>query len=165
MGATIDRDAENYLVQAIGDDLWRMSQEIKKLANYNKRITLKITEEFVPSAIDDNIFNFTDALSQKNSALALKLLADQLESGANEFFLITMLARQIKILLQVKETKGQGLDLHPFVIKKSMQQVNKFSIQELKNLYSKLIEIDSKIKTSQVEPRMLLDLFVMEACQ
>ena len=165
LGGTIDRDAENYLVQAIGDDLWRMSQEINKLVNFNKRVNLQMVEEFVPSALDDNIFNFTDALSQKNSSLALKLLHDQLKSGANEFFLITMIARQIKILLQVKETKGQGLDLHPFVIKKALVQINKFSSNQLKSLLNKLIDIDLKIKTSQAEPRVLLDLFVLEVCR
>ncbi|MBU0671192.1 MAG: DNA polymerase III subunit delta [Patescibacteria group bacterium] len=165
LGATIDRDAENYFVQAIGDDLWQMSNELKKLANFNKRIDLKTVEEFVPSAVDDNIFNFTDALSQKNSAMALKLLHDQFKSGANEFFLLTMIARQIKILLQVKETNGQGLDLHPFVIKKSLTQINKFELNDLRKLLDKLVDIDLKMKTSQGEPRMLLDLFVVEACR
>ncbi|MBU0732158.1 DNA polymerase III subunit delta [Patescibacteria group bacterium] len=165
LGGTIDKDAENYLVQAVGDDLWRMSQEIAKLVNYDKRVTLKITEEFVPSAVDDNIFNFTDAIANKNAALALKLLHDQIKSGANEFYLLTMIARQVKILLQVKETNGEGLDLHPFVIKKAAQQVGKFSAEDLKKLYNKLVDIDLKIKTSQAEPGTLLDLFVMEACE
>lgn len=164
-GASIDSDAVSYLVEAVGNDLWRLNNEIEKLINYNKRITQKNCDLFIDSPLDENIFNFMDALSQKNQKKALALLHDQLDSGANEFYLLTMLARQIKILLQVKETKGQNLALHPFVIKKALAQVDKFSAVDLKKSFSLLTEIDAKLKSSRGTPALLLDLFVIKMCK
>ena len=76
---------------------------------------------FVTSPLDDNIFHFTDALSARNAATALHLLHDQLESGANPFYIVTMLSRQITILLQVKAGGAAASKLHPYVQKKSAQ--------------------------------------------
>lgn len=162
--ALIDSDAINYLVESIGSDLWRLNNELNKLTNYAKHITLKDADLFIDSPIDDNIFNFTDAISSKDAKRALKLLRDQLDSGANEFMLLSMLARQIKILLQVKETNGQNLDLHPFVVKKALSQINKYSLASLKKLFSQLAIVDYKLKNSQGSPRLLLDLFTVEMC-
>lgn len=163
--ALIDNDAVNYLVEAIGDDLWLLNNELNILSSYTKKITQKDAELFITSPLDENIFNFMDALSAKNTPLAIKLLHDQLDSGANEFYLLTMLFRQIKILIQVKETNGQGLALHPFVIKKSLNQVKKFSLEKLKKLFAELTAIDQKLKSSQGSPAVLLDLFVVRMCQ
>jgi len=164
-GAVIDSEAVRYLGEAVGSDLWRMDNEIKKLTSYAKRITIKEADLFIDSPLDDNIFNFMDALSNKNARQAIKLLHDQLDAGANEFYLLTMLSRQIKILLQIKETNGKGLDLHPFVIKKTLPQSKKFSMEILKKLYSKLTEIDKGLKSSQCLPQLYLDMFVVEMCE
>jgi len=163
-GATIESAAINYLVESIGSDLWRLNNELNKLINYSNKITLRDADLFIDSPIDDNIFNFTDAISSKDAKRALKLLHDQLDSGANEFMLLSMLARQIKILLQVKETNGQNLDLHPFVIRKALNQINKYSLESLKKLFAQLTIIDYKLKNSQGSPRLLLDLFTVEMC-
>lgn len=162
--AVIASDAINYLVEAIGSDLWRMNNELNKLTNYTKKITLRDVDLFIDSPIDDNIFNFTDAISSKDVQRALKLLHDQLDSGANEFMLLSMLARQIKILIQVKSTNGQNLDMHPFVIRKTLNQINKYSLPSLKKLFAQLTIIDQKLKNSQGSPRLLLDLFTVEMC-
>jgi len=162
---TISSEAINYLVDAVGDDLWYLNNELDKLANYKKNITIAEAQLFVDSPQDDNIFNLMDALSQKDAKKSLRLLHDQLDTGANEFYLLTMLARQIKILLQVKETNGQGLALHPFVIKKSLAQVNKFSLAQLKKLYGQITIIDQKLKSSGIKPNLLFDLFVVEMCK
>lgn len=163
--AFIENDAVRYLQEAVGNDLWRMHNEIEKLTSFTERITIKEVEIFLDSPLDDNIFDFTDALSNKDARKALKLLHDQIDSGANEFYLLTMLARQIKILLQIKETNGKGLDLHPFVIKKAMPQSNKFSLERLKELFSELTKIDFKLKNSQGSPKLLLDMFVVNMCK
>lgn len=162
---TISSEAVNYLVEAVGDDLWRLHNELDKLANYKKNITITDAQLFIDSPLDDNIFNLMDALSQKDAKNSMRLLHDQLDVGANEFYLLTMLARQIKILLQVKETNGQGLALHPFVIKKSLAQVNKFSLAQLKKLYGQIMIIDQKLKSSGGKPNLLFDLFVVEMCK
>lgn len=160
----LNKDAGQYLLQVFKDDLWSLNNAVDKLSNYTQTITIKEVKEMVPAAVEENIFDFTDALSAKDAKRALKLLHDQLELGASEFYLLAMLARQIKILWQVKESGGKGLDLHPFVIQKAMPQAAKFSTQKLQQLYTKLLEIDLKLKSSKIKPETLLDLWVIDAC-
>ncbi len=160
----LNRDAGQYLLDVFKDDLWSLNNAVDKLSNYTDKITLEDVKEMVPTANEENIFDFTDALSAKDAKRALKLLHDQLELGANEFYLLSMLSRQIKILWQVKESGGKGLDLHPFVIQKATPQAAKFSTKKLQSLYTKLLDIDLKFKSSKIKPETLLDLWVIEAC-
>ncbi|MFH1426884.1 MAG: DNA polymerase III subunit delta [Candidatus Kerfeldbacteria bacterium] len=164
-GATIEPRALEHLASAIGNDLWRMNNEIKKLSGQSSTITEQMVEASVDKALDENIFHLTDALGARNAKLASSLLEQQFELGANEQYLITMLARQIAILLKVKQTNGKGLKLHPFVIKKSLVQSQQFEEQRLLDLYWRLLEIDEELKTTTTNAKALLDVFVLDACK
>ncbi len=163
-GARIDAAAVDHLSASIGNDLWRQSLEIKKLASYTDNITSDVVAEFVDKAIDENIFHLTDALGTRNCKQASSLLQQQHELGANPQYLITMLARQVANLLKVKKTDGKGLQMHPYVKEKSLEQSKHFSEQDLNTLYWRLLEIDQQLKTSAADPKVLLDLFILEAC-
>lgn len=160
----LTREAGEYLLQVFKDDLWSLNNAVDILANYSKKIALAEVQQMVPPALADNIFDFTDALSQKDAPRALKLLHHQIELEANPFYLLSMLARQIKILWQVKQTQGQGLNLHPFVLKKALAQGQKFSLLKLSKLYSQLLELDARLKSTKINPETLLDLWIIEAC-
>lgn len=164
LGGTLAPDAESYLIQVFGDDLWSLNNAVKVLISYAPQITLANVKTMVPEPLEENIFALADALSLKQTGLALKLLHDQLAKGANEFYLISMLARQIRILWQVKKSHGQGLDLHPFVLQKTLLQVKNFSLPQLENLYTKLVDLDLKLKTTALAAKLLLDLWIIEAC-
>jgi DNA polymerase-3 subunit delta len=124
----------------------------------------------VKGKFDDNIFNFVDAIAAKNKKLAHHLLTDQLNSGANESYLLAMLIRQFRILLQVKSlTEGQRivasvvaseLKIHPFVAQKALYQIKNFSENKLKEIYSQLLAADAKIKTNLADTKVLFDLLL-----
>jgi len=174
-GGRIEPVALDLLLALVGQDLWQMNNEIEKLVNYkkNKVINKEDVSLFVKTKYDTDIFKLTDALAEKKKKLALKLIHDQIESGENELYLLAMLSRLFRILVQVKEvaleesnyyTIANRLNLHPFVAKKSLAQVSNFTFQELKNIYKNLLDIDLKIKTSQSNPRVLFDLFILKLC-
>ncbi|MFA5070362.1 MAG: DNA polymerase III subunit delta [Patescibacteria group bacterium] len=169
-------DAFELLIVLVGSDLWEMVNEIEKLVNFKngKIITKEEVGEFVKAGFDTDIFKLSDALAERRLKVALKLIHDQIESGENVLYLLTMLTRQFRILLLVKETSKEEnntyavasrLGLHPFVCQKALSQVKNFSLTELKNIYQKLLEIDIKIKTSQAEPKVLFDMFIFEVCK
>lgn len=163
-GATIEPAAVDQLAAAVGNDLWQMSFEIKKMCFYTKKIDPQVVAEFVSAALDENIFHLTDALGARDARAATKLLEEQWELGANAQYLVTMLARQIGVIYKVRESGGHGLKLHPYVVNKAQQQARRFGREELRHLHTRLVEIDHYIKTHAVEPRVLLDMFMVEAC-
>ena len=174
-GGKIESQAVEALAAGLGPELWAVSHEIDKLIAFvgNKKIEEKDIEESAKLKIDDNIFHFTDALAGKRKAQGLQLIRDQFNQGANALYLLKMITRQYRILIMIadllerKMTSRQiatRLSLHPYVIEKSLSQVRKYSLKELKEIYKKLLEIDYKIKTSQATPEVLFDLFISEVC-
>lgn len=161
-GVKIDPAANHYLVNAIGQDLWRMHSVLEQLVHYSTDVTLAAAELFVISPLDDNIFHFTDALSERNASLALRLLHDQLDSGANPFYILTMLSRQILILLQMKAGGEAASKLHPYVQKKASQHAERFSSVQLTNMFNKITQVDEQLKTTSLEPVVVLDKLVAE---
>ncbi|MDP3970454.1 MAG: DNA polymerase III subunit delta [bacterium] len=162
---TITTDALAYIVQAVGNDLWTLHQAVEQLTHYTTHITLENVSLFVSSPINDNIFHFTDAISEKNTARALELLHDQISAGANEFYLLSMIARQLSILIEIKETDGKGSSLHPYVIKKSRKHAQRFNLDQLVDLHEQILNIDYLLKSSKQSSSLLLDKFVVEATQ
>jgi DNA polymerase-3 subunit delta len=162
-GRKIENQAIDLLTSSVGSDLWQMKNEIDKLISYkqNKIITSDDINLLVKSKIDENIFNLVDALGTKNKKLALKLLNDQLENKTPWTYLIAMIIRQFRILLQVKSSVP-NLSFHPFVLRKAQAQAQNYSLEELKNIYQRLLKIDVQLKTSQIDPRVLFDLFIVK---
>ena len=169
----IDSGVLEKLIEYIGNDLWRMSNEIKKLASFknNKRVRVEDVELLVRSKIETDIFKTIDAIAEKNKKQALKLLHKHLEKGDSPLYLLSMINYQFRNLLIVKDfiEKHKPYDvilkksgLHPFVVKKTYYQSQKFTFQELKKIYQKIFKVDLDIKTGRIQPEIALDLLITE---
>ena len=82
-----------------------------------------------------------------------------------------MIIRQFRILIQVKEaSQRQGnnnliakeLEIHPFVVQKTVAQTSKYTFEELQKIYNNLQEIDLKLKTSKISPEVLFTRFLFK---
>ena len=160
-GVKIENRAVDELAAMVGNDLEALVLEINKLKAYcnDKIIATDNVKKLVNAKFDENIFNLVDALGQKNQKLALKLTADQLNSGNHELMILKMIIRQFKILLQVKNS-GPNIKMHPFVLQKAKNQANNFSHNRLKWIYQELIELEIKMKSGYKNPELLFDLFI-----
>lgn len=150
----INAPAASLLITLSGGDLWLLASEIKKLSFRQKEkkiIDLEDIEEMVSGIYSDDIFALTDALSTKNKPLATKLLEEQYAAGLGAEYIIVMLVRQFKILLQIRSALDINLSpaeisnkikLHPYVIKKGLAQAHNFKASDLKNYLNTLIHLD-----------------------
>ncbi len=174
-GAKLEKTVLPLLAATVGNDLWQMSNEIDKLINFcqDKIITGQNIENLVKAKYDDDIFKLVDALGNKNKKQALKLISDQLNLGSNEMYLLSMLIRQFRILLLIKDLQKENsnitkdkiakeLQIHPFVAQKALWQVKNFTFEQLKAIYQMLLDIDFKIKTSATKPKLLFDMFIAQ---
>jgi DNA polymerase-3 subunit delta len=172
-GSQISKMNADILASKSDGNLWALSQEIEKLTAlaHGEEINKEQLAESSLVKVEDNIFNLTDAIGNKNTKLALKLLHESLEVGANEIYLLTMIVRQFRILIQTKAAIESGesnsrviateLGLHPFVVQKAMAQTVKYSMEQLKVMYKKLLEIDLKLKSGG-DGETLLEMLVVE---
>ncbi len=159
---SVQPNAVTSLVASYGSDLWSMAHTIDQLSHFTTTVSAEVVQQFVPSPLDNNIFHLSDALAERNSKRALQLLHEQLASGANPFYILTMLARQLTILIQVKEPSAKLDQLHPYVLKKAQQHAQGFSLAHLLKLHQAVVHLDVQFKTSTVTPELLFDQFILQ---
>ncbi len=174
-GGAIEGAAAGRLAEIVGPDLWLASNEIEKLVHVRRGnpITVADVDADLTGKVEANIFGFTDALSRKDARAALNELERHFGNGANELYLLTMIARQIRILLGIADiakeepnpaTIARRLNLHPFVVKKGLAQIRTFSSSELLRAHDEITAIDHRLKNSRDNPKALLELFVLRLC-
>lgn len=169
----IDEEAIKELASLLGNDLWVISSEIKKLIAYadDERILKSMVNNLVQGIFDDSIFSLVDAIGQRNKQKSLMLLNQQLTSGHHEMYILSMLVRQFRIILGVKEMAMQQktkkeislfLGVHPFVVQKSISQARNYSFEQLHNIYHMLLGIDVKFKRGVLKEKgpILLELLM-----
>ncbi len=173
-GGRIEPRAVNLLATFVGNDLRLLDQEIEKLLTYvgEERPVAKGDVELLVSYVREaDIFEMVDALGRRDVRRAMELLHRLLEDGQHPLYLLHMITRQFRILLQIKELLAKGtsreditalLSLHPYVAQKMMRQAPSFSIAELEAIYHRLLELDVAVKTGEMQEPLALSLFVAE---
>lgn len=139
-----------------GPDSWALRQEIEKLANYApEEIMPKDVQALVVPPVNENIFAITDAYGEKNHVRAFSLLYKNLNDGSDEHFIFSMLVYQFRNLLSVKSLEKSAVPfeeiikksgLHPYVARKTLVQSKKFDLDELKQKFLQLAQIEIMTK-------------------
>ena len=169
----VSKEALSKLIEFVGSDLWRLSNEVEKLANYKKggQVSPEDVKLLVKPDLETDIFDTIDAFALKNNQKSLSLIQEHLDQGDSPLYILGMINYQLRNLLIVKNLYQQGkppsaikkeTDLHSYVVKKTLDQSKKFSLQEIKKIYHQLLEVDLNIKTGKVDKKPALKSFVAE---
>ncbi|MEA2088403.1 MAG: DNA polymerase III subunit delta [Patescibacteria group bacterium] len=168
----IDSEAINSLISLVGNDLWQISNELDKLSAYKEKdISAEDVKEIVSNQFNETIFGLIDAIVSKNKKLSFQLLSKHFMAGAEPSFLLTMLIRQFKMIIRTKDLLEKNpnanlaieLKAHPFVAQKVKIQATKYSLLELKNIYSHLLAIDIKLKQGYSNHKLLFSDFILNS--
>lgn len=157
----ISEGALEKLIEYVGSDLWRMENEVMKLVNYSKNISEKNVDLLIHPSHETNIFDTIDAIAVKDKKKAINLIKSHIEKGESAIYILAMIASQIRNILSVKNGGGQS-GMHPFVFRKSTSQARNFSLEELKNIYARITQLDSEIKVGKIEQDIALDVLISE---
>lgn len=145
------------LIDIVGNDTWALTNEIEKLASYKQtgEITTEDIKLLVSSKTDLSIFELIEAISSKNNKKALELLYQELGTGRDPYYILTMVIHQFRNLLVIKDLANRGFaqieivkksGFHPFVVKKIMAQIINYDVVNLKASYSKLLNLEVSSK-------------------
>lgn len=170
-GGTIAPDALRELCDRVGSDLWQMDNEIAKLVAYagGGAVTPAMVDELVRATFEGEIFALIDAVSRKEAAKAIRLLQEERWSGANDFQIFSMLARQVRILLGARvmldedprassHQLADDMGVHPFVAQKALQQAAKFTLADLRRTHELLFRYDAGMKSGMLDAELAVDL-------
>jgi DNA polymerase-3 subunit delta len=172
-GGTISHEAVMALAVLVGNDLRLLDQEIEKLLLYanGRQVNSEDVQALVSQAREASIFDLVDCVGRRQTDRALNLLHRLLDEGEAPLYLLAMLARQIRILIQVSELRAKGLSqpeivdrlqLHPYVVEKSLAQASNFDMAQLEAAHQRLTNTDWAIKTGRLDQVLALDLLVTD---
>jgi DNA polymerase-3 subunit delta len=173
LGGKIEEKAIQKLISFVGNELWRMSEEIKKLIAYKKgeEIKEKDVEILVSPNLELDVFKIIDAIFRKDKKIALKFIHSYLKKGEKPNFLFLMIKHQMRNLIEIKDLIERNekfyqirkrTELNPFVLEKILKTIQKFKLEELKKIYQRIFNLDLAIKTGRVEPKLALEFFLFQ---
>ena len=171
---SIETSVIRKLIDYTSNDSWALANEISKLANYSGGGAVKEADInlLISPKISSNIFEFIDALAQKNKERSFELLYKELKSGRDTNYILTMIIYQFRNLLSVKDLSLRNMNintiakkagLHPYVARKTYSCAQKFTEEDLKKIYCKLLELDIRSKTGLTEPSLALNSFTLSS--
>jgi len=170
----INHSLIEFLIDRVGNDLYILNQEIKKIKTY-KDEDLFITEDDIlvltHKNINTDIFYLIDNIVSNNKEKALESYYEMLKLGEEPIKIIVMVANQFRLIYQVKELYKKGyreydimdiLEQKQYSIRKASERINKFTSNQLLNYLNKLSELDINIKSGLIDKSIGLELFILE---
>ncbi len=173
-GAQVTRDAVARIAWLAGSDIRLLDQEIQKLALYtaDREVTRSDVEMMVQESRQVNIFSTIDAILERRPAVAMKQLYSLLSDGISVQNIITMLARQVRLLILAIELRHQGIDqeeignriglTNRYALEKTIRQSHSFGGDQLANIMRRLLATDLMVKRGKMSDRLAVEILVGE---
>ncbi len=163
--------ATRLLFAECGDDLYRLENEVRKIAFMKGEGIVEENElrELVKFSLGGTVFEALDALSSGNRSRAIFLFERELSKGEDSFKILGSCAWQARLLLLVREAYDRGerqpaiiakaTGMKEFSIRKTLGMIGKLPMDRLRDALHLLSECDVKIKTGQMKPELALTMF------
>lgn len=174
---TLTPQAAAFLVDQAGTDLHTLDRELEKAALYTggkDKIELDDLRQTVSSVRSYTVFEMLRYVIQCRSGQALVSLGNLIDSGEHPLGILALLARQIRLLWQVKEGLGRGMSqaeiaqaikLHPYAVKEYAGEAPNITEAELRRAHSGLVEADLAIKSSAAAPVTIMEALILSLCR
>ena len=166
-GKNLTLPAAQRLVEMVGDNLAELSQELEKLVLYagpEPSLAPALVTQLASHSRTYNIFALVEALGGPEFHQRLASLGQLLDLGEQPAKILGMLARQVRLLIRVKEASGdhpaelaRSLKLPQWSLKRLTQQAARFSDKSLRAHLALLHQVDYHLKTSTGNPRLWLE--------
>ena len=174
---TLESGVIKLLVEYCKNDITKIENECKKLKTFNfetKKISKSDIEELVIEKLGDEqelTFSFSRSLAEKNKKEALRKYKELLDYQIEPIAIVGLLASQIRIIYQVKTLSNQNLSPYDIAkmlgeksdyrVKKTKELIRYYSEQELLDLMKTLSDMDIQMKTTDIDPNSLIELFIL----
>lgn len=107
-----------------------------------------------------NIFNLIDAIFSKKRDSSYTELSKLMKDQIPPFEILSMIFYGLRTVSSAKFGSPSYKKMHDFVKRKASSQSDKFSDQELRNIFEKLRKLDMKSKLSEVDEELLVPLAI-----
>jgi DNA polymerase III delta subunit len=166
--ATIERSAATRLLELAGEDQWRLSNEVAKLAAHSSSITTASVDMLVEESHTETIFNLVEAMTAGRVETALRLYRQLRADGQHEVYILSMVIWQLRNLLLAKAAGAtsppqlaKAAAMSPFVAGKMLSKRHLFSEDQLKTAFLQAVDTDYQIKSGAGVPDVLVEQLIL----
>ena len=164
--------AVEFLVMMSKGNMWKLNGEIDVLVNFKNEgaINQADIELLCRGEAESKIFDLIDAIGEGNRDLAIRTKTKLINQGENEFMIFSMILGQMRNMIKVLQCQRKGIKseqeisdetgVHPFVVKKTIRQVQNFSYAKLAKLFDEASKIDVGAKNGELLMNDALDVFI-----
>lgn len=169
-GCEIDEEALRLFLSRMPNNLLEISQEVQKLCLYTKHITTQTVDLLVSKQIEENVFELTQAILNKETARSFRIYKDLIMNNEEPVKLIVLIGNAMRLLYQVKllDRKGyndkeiaQMLSIKSGRLWYIRRDSRNFDLKELLVCIDELSQLDIAIKTGKIDKYKGLELFLM----
>ncbi|NQX65345.1 DNA polymerase III subunit delta [Paenibacillus alba] len=173
LGFAFAKEAADQLILYTGGNLQSLSAEIEKISLYvgvGAEASVHVVDELVARSTEQNVFILIEDIVNVRLERAFVILEELLKQREEPIKIASLIARQFRIMLQVKELSKQGysqqqmasqIGLHPFAVKVAEGQARRYDIQKLSAIMSQLADLDYQMKTGKIDKVLGLELFLL----
>ena len=170
----LETGAVNDLAEFVGDELRQLDQELTKLADYagTRTVTREDVRKLVAATRAASVFDLVDTLGLGDAPVAGRLMQHALDLDSEPpLRLMAMIARQFRLLIQVKTLQAQGarppemartLNLGEWMVPRYVNQANRHSFARLERAMERILAADEAIKTGKLGDREAMDILLAE---
>lgn len=169
----IETEAINYLITNLQSNYDLIYSELNKLFLYYNEpcmITYEDVKNITSKCLNDNNFKFVESVINKDLNTANNILKDLYTLKVDPIALISLLAREYRLILYTKILMSNGfykdsltkkLSLQDWQVDKLIKEGNNYSDSEIKKYLKFIAEIDYKIKRGIYDKFMALKLILI----
>ena len=175
-GLEISYSAIQLIIRLAGPSLMSIDNELVKIKTFAGSRTLigeedilKVTARVRP----ENVFSFTQALGRQDVKKSFHYLVHLMEDQQNDIGLLSLVARHIRLLSQIKQGLREGLSssqissktgIPSFFLKDYIQQISLWDDKKIYKVTEILHATDRALKSSPLSSDIWMENFILKAC-
>jgi DNA polymerase-3 subunit delta len=152
MGITLTPEAMVYLQERLGNDLYQLRNELEKLSLTTTgpgKLDLEDVQVILTGERDHSVFEWLDALRERDHEKGIRLLNGLLDSGEYPLSLLGLLLSHLRRIARSGAEKGPARGLGPI---------------DLTRAFTLCLEADSQLKGSRLSPQLILENLQLNLC-
>lgn len=180
-GLKLTQAAIHRLHRLVGNNLSEIYSQLEKIKSYldggplnsGTNVDVEHVNAVVSNSREENVFDFTKAIGQKDRVRALEQIVNLLDQGQSEIGIVSLLARHMRILLTVRSGLDQGIggaklahmaNVSPYFIEEYSAQAKIWPLRKLEDSLVLLNETDKALKSSPLSSHIWLENLVLKSC-
>lgn len=172
-GKRIDLRAAEALVEAAGRDLRRLDIEAEKLTAYvgaAEAVTVADVRAVASDAATTSVFELLDAVGDRDTAAAIRLLRALMSDGEPALGMHAMLARHVRALIGARaladrrlspDEMASQLGMAPWQARNASRQAAHYTPDELAAALVGLAAAEEEMKTSPTDAGLVIERWIV----